>query len=122
MQSAISYLRVSTGRQGKSGLGLEAQRDAIAHFAKSQGFDIIAEHVEVETGKGADALDRRPKLATALAQAKRARAPVIVCQTMPPVSRRSLYIRSNGAQGALHRRRTRGRRRSLHASHLCGSR
>jgi DNA invertase Pin-like site-specific DNA recombinase len=80
MQHAISYLRVSTGRQGKSGLGLDAQRDAIAHFAKSQGFDIIAEHVEVETGKGADALDRRPKLAAALAQAKRARAPVLVAK------------------------------------------
>ena len=48
----IAYLRVSTDRQGKSGLGLDAQRDAIARFAEAEGVEIIAEQVEVETGKG----------------------------------------------------------------------
>src|SRR4051812_650936 len=61
----VSYIRVSTGRQGRSGLGLEAQRAAIARFCEAEGFAVVAEHVEVETGKGADALDRRPELAAA---------------------------------------------------------
>src|SRR6478736_8254360 len=50
---------VSTARQGRSGLGLEAQREAIARFAEAEGFEPAGEFVEVETGKGADALDRR---------------------------------------------------------------
>ena len=73
-RNIISYLRVSTDRQGKSGLGLDAQRDAIARFAEAEGLDVLAEFVEVETGKGTDALDRRPVLGEALAQAKQARA------------------------------------------------
>ena len=63
MTSAIAYYRVSTARQGKSGLGIEAQKAAIQRFAEAEGVEVIAEHVEVETGKGADALDRRPELA-----------------------------------------------------------
>lgn len=78
MRAAISYLRVSTSRQGKSGLGLEAQREAIARFAATEGFEIQGEHIEVETGKGFDALDRRPELAAALAAAKWRKCPVIV--------------------------------------------
>ena len=66
MQSAISYVRVSTEKQGRSGLGIEAQRNAIARFADAEGLQIVDEFVEVETGKGADALDRRPELAAAL--------------------------------------------------------
>ena len=80
MSAVVSYLRVSTGRQGKSGLGLEAQRAAIARFAEAEGLTIAAEHIEVETGKGADALDRRPHLAAALAQAKKAKCPVVVAK------------------------------------------
>ena len=55
----VAYLRVSTDRQGKSGVGLDAQREAIARFAEAEGLELLTEHVEVETGKGADALDRR---------------------------------------------------------------
>ncbi len=55
MQSAISYVRVSTGKQGRSGLGIEAQRNAISRFANGEGFEIVDEFVEVETGKGAGA-------------------------------------------------------------------
>jgi DNA invertase Pin-like site-specific DNA recombinase len=80
MTDLIAYLRVSTASQGKSGLGLEAQRAAIATFAQANGLTIIAEHVEVETGKGADALDRRPILAAALAQARKAKASVVVAK------------------------------------------
>jgi DNA invertase Pin-like site-specific DNA recombinase len=80
MSSIISYLRVSTDQQGRSGLGLEAQREAIARFAEAEGLTILAELVEVETGKGCDALDRRPVLAQALAQAKKAKAAVVVAK------------------------------------------
>ena len=50
MRPAVAYVRVSTGRQAKSGLGLDAQREAIKRFAADEGFEITAEHVEVETG------------------------------------------------------------------------
>src|SRR3954470_10871356 len=78
MESAIAYLRVSTQRQQRSGLGIEAQRVTITRFAEAEGLSIIAEFVEAETGKGADALDRRPELAAALAAARAAKCPVIV--------------------------------------------
>jgi DNA invertase Pin-like site-specific DNA recombinase len=80
MNAIVSYVRVSTSMQGKSGLGIEAQREALLRFAKTEGYEIIAEHVEVETGKGADALDRRPQLAEALAKARRHRCPVAVAK------------------------------------------
>jgi DNA invertase Pin-like site-specific DNA recombinase len=70
MRRIISYIRVSTQRQGRSGLGLEAQRAANAQFATREGFAIAAEYTEVETGKGVDALDRRPRLAAALIPAR----------------------------------------------------
>lgn len=80
MDKAIAYLRVSTERQGRSGLGLEAQREAIARFAEREGLQLLSEFVEVETGKGSDAIDRRPELAAALAQARRDKCPVIVAK------------------------------------------
>jgi DNA invertase Pin-like site-specific DNA recombinase len=76
----IAYYRVSTARQGRSGLGLDAQREAVTRFAAAEGFEIARELVEVETGKGADALDRRPQLATALKDARRRRCPVVVAK------------------------------------------
>jgi DNA invertase Pin-like site-specific DNA recombinase len=80
MRQVVSYIRVSTSMQGKSGLGIEAQREAIARFAAAEGCEVLAEVVEVETGKGSDALDRRPKLAEALAKARRAKAAVVVAK------------------------------------------
>ena len=80
MQQVVSYIRVSTDRQGKSGLGIEAQRAAIARFVQAEGLTLAAEHVEVETGKGADALDRRPVLREALAQARKAKSAVVVAK------------------------------------------
>ena len=59
---AVAYIRVSTQRQGRSGLGIEAQRGSIARFAEAEGYAVAQEFVEVESGKGADALDRRPCL------------------------------------------------------------
>jgi DNA invertase Pin-like site-specific DNA recombinase len=71
LKPLVAYHRVSTREQGRSGLGLDAQRVAIARFAAAEGFEIAAEFTEVETGKGADALDRRPQLAFALTEARR---------------------------------------------------
>ncbi len=80
MPQIISYLRVSTDKQGKNGLGIEAQREAVARFIAAEGCEVLGEFVEVETGKGADALDRRPQLAAALAQARKAKAAVVVAK------------------------------------------
>jgi len=80
MSDLITYIRVSTSQQGRSGLGIEAQRQALAHFAKSEGFTITREFVEVETGKGSDALDRRPQLKAALASARKLRCHVAVAK------------------------------------------
>lgn len=77
---AVAYMRVSTSKQGASGLGIEAQRAAIARFCQAEGIEVLAEHIEVETGKGADALDRRPVLAAALAEARKAKVPVVVAK------------------------------------------
>ena len=80
MKPVITYLRVSTNRQGKSGLGIEAQRSLLARFVEAEGMAIEAEFVEIETGKGADALDRRPQLAAALAMARKLKCPVVVAK------------------------------------------
>ena len=76
----VAYVRVSTDRQGKSGLGMEAQRAAIEQFASAHGYTLVRMFEEVETAKGADALDRRPQLAAALAAARRLRCAVIVAK------------------------------------------
>lgn len=75
MQAAIAYVRVSTDRQGRSGLGLQAQQDAISAFLQREGYQLAESFTEVETGKGADALDRRPQLAAALRAARKRRSP-----------------------------------------------
>src|SRR5829696_640424 len=80
MRAAIAYLRVSTRRQGRSGLGMEAQREALTRFVEAEGFEIVSEFTEVETGKGADALELRPQLAAAMESARRMNAPVIVAK------------------------------------------
>jgi len=80
MKPAIAYIRVSTARQGKSGLGLAAQQEALARFAEAEGYNFLQTIDEVETGKGADALDRRPQLAAALKAAKQIKGPIIVAK------------------------------------------
>lgn len=80
VKAAIAYARVSTARQGRSGLGLEAQQTALARFAEAEGFELIQTFVEVETGKGADALDRRPQLSAAIKMARQHEAPIIVAK------------------------------------------
>ena len=61
MKNAIAYERVSTAGPGRSGLGLKAQHATIARFAAQEGFRIVESFAEAETGKGADALARRPQ-------------------------------------------------------------
>jgi DNA invertase Pin-like site-specific DNA recombinase len=80
MTKAVAYLRVSTDKQGKSGLGLEAQREAVARYVAANGVELIGEHIEVETGKGANALSKRPELVAALATAKREKAGLIIAK------------------------------------------
>jgi DNA invertase Pin-like site-specific DNA recombinase len=72
----ISYLRVSTDRQGKSGLGLEAQRQAVAEFLKGREGRLLGEHVEIESGRNND----RPNLATALANCRMTGATLVVAK------------------------------------------
>jgi DNA invertase Pin-like site-specific DNA recombinase len=77
-RALIGYVRISTARQGRSGLGIEAQREALARFAASEGFELARVFIEVETGKGSDALERRPQLAAALSEARHQHCPVAV--------------------------------------------
>jgi len=79
MKTAVAYTRVSTREQGKSGLGLEAQRAAIEAFAESEQITVSAWFSEVESGKRiSDTLAERPQLSAALAASKASRAPVLV--------------------------------------------
>lgn len=70
----VAYFRVSTGKQGKSGLGLEGQREAVEAYLNGGDWQIVGERVEIESGKRSD----RPKLDEALALARLHRAALIV--------------------------------------------
>jgi DNA invertase Pin-like site-specific DNA recombinase len=78
MQPIVAYIRVSTQKQGASGLGLEAQREAIARFADAERYQVAETFSEIETGKGADALERRPQLAAAIKAARKAKCAIVV--------------------------------------------
>jgi DNA invertase Pin-like site-specific DNA recombinase len=75
-----SLLLAEYAKKGRSGLGIEAQRETLRHFAQAEGFEVAREFVEVETGKGADALDRRPQLRAALTAARKQRCHVAVAK------------------------------------------
>jgi DNA invertase Pin-like site-specific DNA recombinase len=76
---AIAYLRVSTAEQGRSGLGLEAQRTAILAFAAREGLAVSHWFTEVQSGKRvSDTLDERPQLQAALRYSKAAGSPILV--------------------------------------------
>jgi len=75
-KNLVAYLRVSTKKQGSSGLGLEAQRAAVADYAQREGLTVVAEYVEVESGKRAD----RPQLAAASEHCQAARATLVVAK------------------------------------------
>lgn len=83
----IAYLRVSTARQGASGLGLEAQRAAVQSYARSGGHGIVSEYVEVESGRKAD----RPQLAAALSACRLHRATLVIAK-LDRLSRNVAFI------------------------------
>ena len=76
----VAYYRVSTQKQGQSGLGLEAQQAAVASYLNGGAWELIGEFVEVETGKGANALDKRPKLRAALEICRKQGATLIIAK------------------------------------------
>ena len=83
----IAYLRVSTARQGRSGLGLEAQRKSVADYLNGAAHKLLAEYVEVESGKRAD----RPKLAGALQHAKATGATLVIAK-LDRLSRNAAFL------------------------------
>ena len=91
----VSYLRVSTDRQGRSGLGLEAQRKAVADYLNGGNWELIAEFVEVETGKR----DDRPKLREALHRAKVTGATLVIAK-LDRLSRNLAFIAALQDSGA----------------------
>lgn len=76
----VTYYRVSTQKQGLSGLGLDAQRSAVTNYLMGADKAVLAEFVEVETGKGANALDRRPQLRLALDLCKKQGATLLIAK------------------------------------------
>ena len=93
----VAYLRVSTERQGRSKLGLEAQQETVRHFVTSRGGRIIApEYVEVETGKR----DDRPELLKALKRCRATGATLVVAK-LDRLSRNAAFLmtlRDSGVQ------------------------
>jgi DNA invertase Pin-like site-specific DNA recombinase len=76
----VAYFRVSTIRQGQSGLGLDAQHEAVDRFLNGGKWELVGEFVEVETGKGADALAKRPQLRAALDMCKKKGARLLIAK------------------------------------------
>jgi DNA invertase Pin-like site-specific DNA recombinase len=83
----IGYLRVSTEKQGLSGLGIEAQRKAIDDYLNGGKWELLAEYVEIESGKRTD----RPELAKALAQSKATGATLVIAK-LDRLSRNVAFI------------------------------
>jgi DNA invertase Pin-like site-specific DNA recombinase len=80
MKMFVSYCRVSTQAQGRSGLGLDAQQAAVAGYLTSVAGSLAGEFVEVETGKGSNALERRPQLRAALELCKKSHAILLIAK------------------------------------------
>ena len=118
MQATIGYLRVSTREQGRSGLGLAAQRHEIEAFA-------IARRVRRQV-LAPGCADRRGSGCVAAATGacdspeggKVGPVPADRLEARPPVAQRALHYRTHGASGALHRRSAREGSRRLHAAHM----
>jgi DNA invertase Pin-like site-specific DNA recombinase len=83
----ISYLRVSTRQQGDSGLGIAAQRDAVSRFLNGGEWRLLAEYVEVESGRN----NARPKLAEALAMCRLTGA-TLLCAKLDRLSRNAAFL------------------------------
>jgi DNA invertase Pin-like site-specific DNA recombinase len=83
----VAYFRVSTDRQGKSGLGLEAQRKSVLDYLDGGRWQLVAEFTEVESGKRSD----RPELQKALATCKRLKAKLVIAK-LDRLSRNLAFI------------------------------
>lgn len=79
MDRYVAYYRVSTDGQGRSGLGLEAQRATVERFLGGRGV-ADQEYIEIETGKGRNALAKRPQLAAAIAKCRKTKAKLLVAK------------------------------------------
>lgn len=76
----IAYYRVSTPKQGQSGLDLEAQQSAVAGYLNGGQWKLLGEYTEVETGKGANALQKRPQLKAALDACRKLKATLVIAK------------------------------------------
>ena len=94
-RSALAYIRVSTLKQGASGLGLEAQREAVVEFCREQSLELVAEYQEIESGRH----NARPVLAKALAHAKRSKA-ILVIARLDRLARNVFFISGLMESGA----------------------
>ncbi|MBN9087034.1 MAG: recombinase family protein [Reyranella sp.] len=83
----VAYLRVSTARQGRDGLGIDAQRDAVTALVRNQGGRLLAEYVEVESGKRND----RPELQRAITRAKVSGARLVIAK-LDRLSRSAAFL------------------------------
>ena len=91
----INYYRVSTAKQGRSGLGLEAQRAAIETFCASRSWEPLEEYTEVESGKR----DDRPELIKALHHAKMTGATLVIAK-LDRLSRNMAFLATLQDAGA----------------------
>ena len=89
MRPAIGYIRVSTAKQGRSGLGLEAQQEALRRFAQSEGYSLAETFKDVESAKHDE--NHRPALKAAIEKAQKEGAPIIVAK-LDRLSRDVHYI------------------------------
>jgi DNA invertase Pin-like site-specific DNA recombinase len=76
----IAYYRVSTQKQGQSGLGLEAQQASVMAYLNGGQWELVSSFTEIETGKGANALERRPQLRAALEMCKKMKATLVIAK------------------------------------------
>jgi DNA invertase Pin-like site-specific DNA recombinase len=95
-ESRRAYIRESTTKQGRSGLGLEAQQEALQRFAQAEGYRLLETFKDVGSGKH----DHRPALDAALEKARKEQAPIIVAK-LDRLSRD--VLRPDEASGAVHR-------------------
>ena len=96
----VAYFRVSTDRQGKSGLGLEAQRASVINYLNGGTWELVGEFVEVESGKHSD----RPRLAEALQVCRKHRAKLVIAK-LDRLSRNLAFIATLMESGNRIRRR-----------------
>jgi DNA invertase Pin-like site-specific DNA recombinase len=89
----VAYYRVSTARQGRSGLGLEAQREAVRAFLNGGDWELFEEFTEVETGSGSNAWEKRPVLNDAIRCAKKHKAKLLIAK-LDRLSRNLHFISS----------------------------